>query len=134
MKIIILIFSFIFFSSFNKPKEDFSRTLISSFVSGDAYETNKLLFSNIELRIDAENINFKKAEHTQATEILKLFFRKYPASNLKFNQIGEVSNGNFYYIGQYSSITGHQFSIYILAKINSENKKMIKTLQIRNSK
>ncbi len=119
---------------FDLKSDVFSTKIIHSFINGDAYQTNKIINNTIELRIDSENINYKKTESTQATEILKVFFKKYPASTFVINQKGDLLKGSSYFIGKYKATSGHQFQVYIIAKKALNQQILIETLQIRNLK
>jgi hypothetical protein len=98
--------------------------------TGNSRELAKYFNSNIELIIEAENVDYDKVSNTQAELILKNFFQKYPAKEFNFGHQGSSEGGLQYSTGTY--VSGNStFLVYIVLK-QFGGRYMIDRIDFRN--
>jgi hypothetical protein len=98
--------------------------------AGNSRELSKYFNSNIELIIEAENVDYDKVSNTQAELILKSFFQKYPAKDFNFGHQGSSEGGLQYSTGTYVS-GDKSFLVYIVLK-QFGGRYMIDRIDFRN--
>lgn len=126
-KIIII---FIFGTFMKVPT--FSAKVKDVFLTGNASRFEELLKSNIELRIDSENVNYKTTKNEQATQILKLFFKKNPAKKFELEELSNKSSFQKFYTGKYITEENRVFKIYIVSETSPNKNQLIEKIQLRN--
>jgi hypothetical protein len=133
MKYFLLSLFFIgfIFSSFSlKAQNDVMGGAKTALKAGNSRELAKYFNSNIELIIEAENVDYDKVSNTQAELILKNFFQKYPAKDFNFGHQGSSEGGLQYSTGTYVSGNG-SFLVYIVLK-QFDGRYMIDRIDFRN--
>ena len=98
--------------------------------AGNSKELARYFNSNIELIIEAENVDYDKVSDTQAELILKNFFQKYPAKEFSFGHQGSSEGGLQYSTGTYVSGSS-SFLVYIVLK-QFNGRYMIDRIDFRN--
>lgn len=133
MKYFLLSLFFIgfIFSSFQlQAQNDVMGGAKAALKAGNSRELAKYFNSNIELIIEAENVDYDKVSNTQAELILKNFFQKYPAKDFNFGHQGSSEGGLQYSTGTYVSANG-SFLVYIVLK-QFDGRYMIDRIDFRN--
>ncbi len=110
----------------------FSAEVKDIFLTGNASRFEELLKSNIELRIDSENINYKTTKNEQATQILKIFFRKNPVKKLELEELSNKSAFQKFYTGKYVTYDNQIYKIYIVSETIPNQTQLIEKIQLRN--
>ena len=94
-----------------------NKEIITAIQKGDYLKLADNFNTTIDLQIGKTDGNYSK---TQAKQILKDFFKKYPPKSFKIIHEGSSKNSSEYIIGSYNS-EKKEFRVYILLKkINSE--------------
>lgn len=95
-------------SAFSQKNQD----IISAIQKGDYQKLSEKLNTTVDLQIEDADGNYSK---TQAEQIIKNFFKKYPPKSFKTVHEGSSKNNSEYIIGSYVSAT-KSFRVYILLK------------------
>ncbi len=94
-----------------------NQEIITAIQKGDYLKLADNFNTTIDLQIGKTDGNYSK---TQAKQILKDFFKKYPPKSFKTIHEGSSKNSSEYIIGSYNS-EKKEFRVYILLKkINSK--------------
>jgi hypothetical protein len=106
--ILILLISLPWSSAFSQNNQD----IITAIQKGDYQKLSKKFNTTVDLQIGDTDGNYSK---TQAEQILKNFFKKYPPKSFKTIHEGSSKNNSEYIIGSYVS-DKKSFRVYILLK------------------
>ncbi len=106
--IFMLLISLSWSSAFTQNNQD----IISAIQKGDYHKLAGKFNTTIDLQVEDTDGNYSK---TQAEQIIKSFFRKYPPKSFKTVHEGSSKNDSQYIIGSYTS-EKKSFRVYILLK------------------
>jgi len=112
MKLIKLIFVLLISVSWNYTFSQDNQDIITAIKKGDYQNLTKKLNTTVDLQIEETDGNYSK---TQAEQILKNFFKKYPPKSFKTIHEGSSKKDSQYIIGSYVS-EKKSFRVYILLK------------------
>ena len=86
---------------------------------GNANELSKFLNDKVDLNVDGEEGTYS---HSQATGVLKNYFKENPPKSFQINHEGSSENGLIYAIGEYTTIE-RSFRVWIrLKEVNGQYK------------
>ncbi len=86
---------------------------------GNANELSKYLNEKVDLNIDGQEGTYS---HSQATGVLKNYFKENPPKSFQINHEGASENGLIYAIGEYTTIE-RSFRVWIrLKEVNGQYK------------
>ena len=126
----LLFFSFLFAANVTYAQSEVINGTKSALKSGNSKDLAKYFNGNIELIIEAENVDMDKVSNTQAELIIKNFFQKYPAKDFSYVHQGSSPEGLQYSTGTYQTSNG-TFLVYMVMK-QFGGKYMIDRIDFRN--
>ena len=134
MKILLsFILTLIFWTSWGgaDPQSFAVGKLLTSLKQGQASELASMFDENVDLLIDAEQIDFSEISQTHAEIILKSFFKRWPPQDFQLGHQGANSLSQ-YYRGLYKTNRGN-YAVYILLKRN-QDRFLVESIQFRKEK
>ncbi|MGR3810222.1 DUF4783 domain-containing protein [Jiulongibacter sp. NS-SX5] len=119
-------------NNLNADQAVVSSNIELAFRKGDPEHLLNVMAEEIELGIDAEQVEFNRIKNGHAELILESFFQKYPPISFKYIQEGGTQSTTLYSVGTYES-TSQSFKVYLLVKKDKNKEYKLTTLQIKES-